>query len=109
VVDITEPVVELDFCHVGSKLQQRLLEVSLLRSDLLAVAIASDLNGAGQRQASQSLLCGNDAAEVEGLEVEVGRGAVIVVGAELGAFVSVTLMLVLMQMFLSLPHADPEG
>jgi hypothetical protein len=82
-VDIAEAVVELDLGHVGSELQQGLLEIGILGSDLLAVAVTGDLDGARERQAEESLLSGDDAAEVEGLEVKVGGGAVVVVGAEL--------------------------
>jgi hypothetical protein len=64
-VNIAEAIVELDLGHVGSELQQGLLEVGLLGSDLLAVAVAGDLDGARQWQAEESLLRGDDAAEVE--------------------------------------------
>lgn len=55
-----------------------------MRSDFLAVAVAGDIDGARQGKAGEGLLRGNDAAEVERSEVEVGGGAVVVVGAELG-------------------------
>lgn len=83
-VNIAEVTVELDLGHVGRELEQRLSEVGSLGGDLLAVAVALDLDGAGERQAGESLLGGDDAAEVKGPEVEVGGGAVVVVGAELG-------------------------
>ena len=91
-VNIAEVVVELDLGHVGSELKQGLLEVSLLGSDLLAVAVTVDLDRARQRHAGESLLGGDDAAVVEGLEVEVGGVAVVVVGAELGLLVSEVLV-----------------
>ena len=94
-VNIAEAIVELNLGHVGSELQQRLPEVGFLGSDLLAVAVAGDLDGTGQRQAGEGLLGGEDAAEVEGLEVEVGCGAVVVVGAELGLLVSEVFALVM--------------
>ena len=64
-VNIAEAIVELNLGHVGSELQQRLPEVGFLGSDLLAIAVAGDLDGAGQGQAGESLLGGEDAAEVE--------------------------------------------
>jgi hypothetical protein len=74
---------------------------------LLAVAVAGDLDGAGQGQAGESLLGGEDAAEVERLEVEAGGGAVVVVGAELGLDVSG--VLITGTFIPSLPRAGPGG
>ena len=59
------------------------MEIRLLESDLLAVAVARKLDGARQRQAEGRFDVGDHAAEVEGFEVEGGGRAVVVVGAEL--------------------------
>lgn len=76
---------------------------------MLAVAVTGDLDAARQRQAGESLLGGEDTGEVERLEIEVGGGAVVVVGAELELLVSGVQVEMEERMFFNLPHADPGG